>query len=606
MAVINGTTASETFVGTAGNDTVTGDAGDDKAFLGAGNDLFLWQPGHGSDTIEGQAGTDTLRFTASAGLETIEVSANGARTRITRNVGNIVMDLNDVERLEIQALGHTDYIVVNDLTGTDVKLVTIDLAGAVPGTGDAAADSVIANGSNANNVINVGMLGGAISVAGLAAPLTIKHAENGDSLTVNGLGGDDKINASKLPAIALQLVLDGGVGNDTLTGNLGNNILLGGDGNDTVTGDDGADVALLGAGDDLFLWNHGDGNDTIEGQGGFDTLRVTGSTANENFNIAANGGRVLLTRDVGAVLLDMDDVERLQVLALGGADSIAIGDLSGTDVTEVAIDLASTAGGKVADTKIDSVSVNGSGGADVIAAVSSGSKVVIAGLPAQVSIDHAGKTDVLTIAGNVGEDVINASGIAAGKMVVQLLGGLDEDLIIGSAGNDLVDGDDGNDTALLGAGNDVFVWNPGDDSDTIEGETGIDTLNFNGAGLAEKIDVFANGGRVLLVRDVASVVMDLNDVERIEFHALGGADTITVSDLTGHRCDTGGDRSCRVLGRLHRRRQRGHRCRQCRQRQQRHRCDAGWRHGVGHRFADAIDDRACRGRRPGGCQRSRR
>ncbi len=41
----------------------------------------------------------------------------------------------------------------------------------------------------------------------------------------------------------------------------------------------------------------------------------------------------------------------------------------------------------------------------------------------------------------------------------------------------------------------------------------------------------ANGGRTLFTRDVASVTMDLNDVEAIEFRALGGADNITVGDL---------------------------------------------------------------------------
>ena len=43
------------------------------------------------------------------------------------------MDLNGVERIDFEALGGSDNIVVNDLTGTDVKQVAIDLA-AVAGT----------------------------------------------------------------------------------------------------------------------------------------------------------------------------------------------------------------------------------------------------------------------------------------------------------------------------------------------------------------------------------------------------------------------------------------------------------------------------------------
>ena len=85
----------------------------------------------------------------------------------------------------------------------------------------------------------------------------------------------------------------------------------------------------------------------------------------------------------------------------------------------------------------------------------------------------------------------------------------------------------------MGAGDDTFVWNPGDGSDIVEGQAGTDTMQFNGANINEKIDLSANGGRARFTRDVANITMDLNDVESINFNALGGADTITVNDLTG-------------------------------------------------------------------------
>ena len=91
----------------------------------------------------------------------------------------------------------------------------------------------------------------------------------------------------------------------------------------------------------------------------------------------------------------------------------------------------------------------------------------------------------------------------------------------------------GNDVAFLGAGNDRFTWNPGDGSDIVEGQDGIDTLLFNGSNANENIDVSANGGRVRLFRDVGNVTMDLNSIEQIEFATLGGADNVTVNDLTG-------------------------------------------------------------------------
>jgi Ca2+-binding RTX toxin-like protein len=156
------------------------------------------------------------------------------------------------------------------------------------------------------------------------------------------------------------------------------------------------------------------------------------------------------------------------------------------------------------------------------------------GLAATVSVfDPEAANDRLVYNLNAGDDVFNASGLAAGLLKLTINGGLGTDIMIGSAGDDLVNGGDGNDTALLGAGNDTFVWNPGDDNDIVEGQAGTDTLTFNGANIAETITIQANGGRVLFFRDVAAVSMDLNDTETIRFAALGGVDKITVNDLSG-------------------------------------------------------------------------
>jgi hypothetical protein len=119
-----------------------------------------------------------------------------------------------------------------------------------------------------------------------------------------------------------------------------------------------------------------------------------------------------------------------------------------------------------------------------------------------------------------------------GKNNDTLLGGDGGDFLIGGPGNDFLDGNRGDDLALMGEGNDTFHWDPGDANDTIEGQDGLDTLDFNGANIAERIDISANGGRVRFSRDIANVTMDLDDVEGIVFHALA-AWTWTVDDLAG-------------------------------------------------------------------------
>jgi Ca2+-binding RTX toxin-like protein len=58
-------------------------------------------------------------------------------------------------------------------------------------------------------------------------------------------------------------------------------------------------------------------------------------------------------------------------------------------------------------------------------------------------------------------------------------------------------------------------------------------MAFNGSNIGENMDVSANGGRVLFFRNVASITMDLNDVESIVAKTLGGADNVTVNDLSG-------------------------------------------------------------------------
>ena len=105
----------------------------------------------------------------------------------------------------------------------------------------------------------------------------------------------------------------------------------------------------MGAGDDVFQWDPGDGNDTVEGQDGTDTLLFFGANVSENIDISANGGRVRFTRDVANVTMDLDDVERIDFNALGGADNIVVGDLTGTDVTQVGLDLAAAPNGTTAD-----------------------------------------------------------------------------------------------------------------------------------------------------------------------------------------------------------------------------------------------------------------
>jgi Ca2+-binding RTX toxin-like protein len=465
---ILGSNGADFLFGGDGDDFIDGQQGNDTAFLGAGDDVFQWDPGDGSDIVEGQDGFDTLLFNGSGLNEIFEASANGGRVRFTRDVGNIVMDLNDVERIDVNALGGADTTTVNDLSGTDVTQVNVNLAGTIGGTaGDGAADVVIVNATNGADIIDVVGAGSSVSVLGLAARTNVTNSEGAnDSLVINGLGGDDGITATTLPAGVIKLTIDGGAGDDTILGSQGDDTLRGGDGNDFVFGDNGNDRAELGAGDDVFQWNPGDGNDTVEGQDGTDTMLFFGANIAENIDISANGGRALFFRNIASVTMDLDDVEHIDFRALGGADNIVIGDLSGTDVTAIALDLRGPNGG--GDGAVDTVTVNGTAGNDTINVGLANGAVQVVGSAADVAVFNAEATDQLKVVGGAGNDTIDASALPANNIALTIDAGAGDDTIIGGQGPDVL--------LLGGTGNDNYFVDSGIDGVSEGADAGIDTV----------------------------------------------------------------------------------------------------------------------------------
>ncbi len=450
---ILGSQGADVLIGGDGDDFIDGNRGNDTAFLGAGNDTFQWDPGDGSDIVEGQDGVDKMIFNGANIAEKIDISANGSRVRFTRDVGNITMDLNAVEQVDFKALGGADNVTVNDVSGTGLSLVNVNLKGST-GTGDGVADNVVVNGTAGDDKIKISAAdhNSRIAVTGAAAVVNITGAEPTlDTLTVNSLGGIDNIDASHLPANLIGLTLNGGDGDDLIIGSHGNDLINGGRGND---------VALMGAGDDTFVWNPGDGSDVVEGQAGADTMQFNGANINGKIDISANGSRVRFTRDVANITMDLNGVEAVNFAALGGADTIMVNDLTGTSLKAVNIDLGAIGGG--GDGQADSVIVNATNAADVVSPSGDATGVTVSGLFSTVRIRNAeAANDVLTINLLGGDDVLQGSGLSADAIKLSADGGDGADVMVGGPGNDSLQG---------GAGDDVLIGNAGQDA--LDGGTG--------------------------------------------------------------------------------------------------------------------------------------
>jgi Ca2+-binding RTX toxin-like protein len=185
---MNGGDGVEVFYGGSGADSVDGNKANDVAYLGSGADSFTWDPGDGSDIVEGQSGIDTLDFNgAGIALENMFLTPNGSRALFHRDQANINMDMDGVERLDLDALGGVDTIRIDDMSGTDFRRADVDL-----GDADGAVDVLTVNGTATDDRVSVVADDGSVAVNGLTPQTRITGSEVTDRLQINTLDGNDR------------------------------------------------------------------------------------------------------------------------------------------------------------------------------------------------------------------------------------------------------------------------------------------------------------------------------------------------------------------------------------------------------------------------------
>ena len=442
----NGTLPRATLVGGSGDDTLTG---------GSANDLLIGQAGN--DTLLGKGGTDQL-------------FGGADNDKLTGGAGND------------QAFGEAgdDLMIWNPGDATDLN------------EGGDGVDTAQVNGGNGAEVFTATTPDGTRVRFDRTSPapfsVDIGTTEN---LELNANDGNDSFTATGNLAPLIAISVDGGAGDDTILGGNGADRLAGGPGKDFIDGNQGADVALLGDDDDVFQWDPGDGSDTVEGGDGFDTMLFNGNNMSENFDVSANGQRVRFFRNLGNITMDTAGVENIDLNALGGADNVVVNDMTGTDLTDVHVDLAQVPGSGVDDGQADNVTVNGTAGDDVAIVGQQGSDLQVVNLKPTVTVSASSpETDHLIVAALDGDDIVDASGVSGASALLSLDGGNGNDILVGGPGNDTISGGAGDDLLIGGDGIDTLDGGPGDDT-LIQGENNTDGLVSDSSWLTEHAHLVA-------------------------------------------------------------------------------------------------------------------
>ena len=122
------------------------------------------------------------------------------------------------------------------------------------------------------------------------------------------------------------------------------------------------------------------------------------------------------------ITMDTGGVEFVTFNALGGADNVTVGDLTGTDVSSVNLDLAGTLGGTTGDGQTDHVTVDGTNGDDAFTVSGAAGSVNVGGGTPAVNLTHAEPTDQLDFETFSGIDTLASGALAPGTIQLFLDG----------------------------------------------------------------------------------------------------------------------------------------------------------------------------------------
>ncbi len=281
---LNGSSGNDKLLGMNGNDTLVALAGSDFLFAGEGDDSL--EGGEGDDWLYGEAGGDKLQ----GGSNNDHLIGGIGNDYLYGGLGNDTYlfkkgDGTDVIYDRDTVVGNSDVISFADVKSSELISISRTSRNSLV-VQYGASDSVEVTGfflptsSAAYQTEKITFSDGVTwSLPDIIQKSVYSGTLGNDNMTsytngvnqIDGGDGDDTLTGAGYAD-----TLSGGLGRDSLIGGAGSDWLRGGTGTDILEGGVGNDVLYGDAGADTYVYIKGDGYDVIYGQRTEDTLVMKG------------------------------------------------------------------------------------------------------------------------------------------------------------------------------------------------------------------------------------------------------------------------------------------------------------------------------------------
>jgi len=564
--IIYGTDEVETITGTDQGEQILAYAGDDIVKAGAANDLV--DGGEGNDLLNGDSGDDILY--GFSGNDTL----NGGMGNDSLYGGVDDDLLNGGENSD-------NYIVSGNQADGWLTFQGYDT---YQDTGTTGSDRLVAIGTEAVDIglLSFGMVNGIEVIDGTGTTGTVRLVGDWDA---------NELNFLTVQFMGSNIQIDGGEGDDIITGNASDNIIIGGLGDDILNGGNGSDSYIV-TGNEEGGWSSFQGYDTYAdtGTGTTDSDRLVAVGTDVvnigllNFSLT-NGievidgtettGKVILFGDSDANQLDFSAVQfvgsNIEIdgnegddqITGNSADNTIIGgggddSLNGGEGSDSYIVTGNEASGWSSFQGYDTYQDTGKTGSDRL--VASGTSTVDIGLSSfNVTnsievIDGTGATGMVSLLGDWDDNQLDFSSVQFVGSNIQINGGYGADTVTGNSGDNIIIGGGDDDLLKGGEGSDKYIvtgneaegWSSFQGYDTYQdtGTTGSDRIvasgtgavsiglaNFSATNGIEIIDGTAAKGKVSLLGDWNDNQLDFSSVQfngsNIQIDGDSGDDLIT-------------------------------------------------------------------------------